>query len=395
MPAVGRTPSAAADQAIGEPLAVVHVLDSLADEAAGPSYSVPKLCEALAATGAHVALHVVGGSWQGQFAGVSLHRHPAERLPPKVAASRSLRRALGEAARDAAVIHSHGLWRMPHLYAAGVVPGTRCRLVSAPHGSLSSFALRHSRFQKEVFWRLGQRQALVAADCLHVTSDSELADVRRAGFRQPVAVIPHGFDVPAPRLMRRATPRRVLYLGRIHPIKGIGELVRAWSLVGADREGWELHIVGPGEPRQVADIRSVIAQAGAGGVFVRDAAYGADKNREYCDASVFALPSKSENFGMTVAEALGHGTPVIVGRGAPWAGIEEHRCGWWVEPTAGALAAALDAALRLSDAERDAAGQRGREWIERDFSWTDAGRRMRSVYDWLCGLGPMPACVDA
>lgn len=372
----------------------MHVLNSLAAEAAGPSYTVPKLCEAVAATGAEVNLHVVGGVRDARFSGVGLHPHPADRLPPKVNASRSLRRALDGAARHAAVMHSHELWRMPHLYPAAAVRGTRCRLVTSPRGTLSPVALMHSRFQKEVFWRLGQRRALLAADCLHATSAAELADVRRAGFRQPVAVVPNGFDLPAPRHVPRATPRRVLYLGRIHPIKGIGELVRAWSLVGADRQGWELHIVGPGQPRHVADIRSVIARSAARGVVVRDAVYGADKSREYREASVFALPSRSENFGMTVAEALGHGTPAIVGTGAPWAGIEPRRCGWWVEPTPDALAAALTVATGLGDAERDAAGQRGREWIERDFSWGVIGRQMRSVYDWLCGLGPMPAWVD-
>jgi glycosyltransferase involved in cell wall biosynthesis len=105
------------------------------------------------------------------------------------------------------------------------------------------------------------------------------------------------------------------------------------------------------------------------------------------------LPSHSENFGIVVAEALASGVPVITTRGTPWRDLIEHRCGWWEEIGASPLAAALEAATALSDDERRAMGQRGRELVERKYSWQRVAADMKAVYAWLLGQGERPDCV--
>ncbi|MCX6879269.1 MAG: glycosyltransferase [Verrucomicrobia bacterium] len=103
-------------------------------------------------------------------------------------------------------------------------------------------------------------------------------------------------------------------------------------------------------------------------------------------ADLFVLPTHSENFGIVVAEALACGVPVITTTGAPWAGLLDHRCGWWVDVTVDALAGALEAAIALTDDERAAMGQRGREWMLRDFGWSEIARRMIAGYEEVVGL---------
>ena len=100
-------------------------------------------------------------------------------------------------------------------------------------------------------------------------------------------------------------------------------------------------------------------------------------------ADIYVLPSDTENFGITVAESLASGTPVIASQGTPWQGLERERCGRWVSIGVEPLAAALDEMMAMSDEERAAMGVRGREWIRRDFSWKGIGVHMKAAYEWL------------
>ena len=104
------------------------------------------------------------------------------------------------------------------------------------------------------------------------------------------------------------------------------------------------------------------------------------------------LPTFSENFGVVVAEALSHGLPVITTRGAPWADLETHGCGWWIDIGVDPLAAALRQAMALSDDERRAMGERGRTYVQR-YNWADIARQTIEVYRWVLGQGPRPDCV--
>ena len=108
---------------------------------------------------------------------------------------------------------------------------------------------------------------------------------------------------------------------------------------------------------------------------------------------IYVLPSDTENFGVTVAEALVSGTPVIASQGTPWQGLERERCGRWVPIGVEPLAAALKEMMAMSDEERAAMGARGREWIQRDFSWENIGLQMKLAYEWLLGRGDRPSFV--
>ena len=115
----------------------------------------------------------------------------------------------------------------------------------------------------------------------------------------------------------------------------------------------------------------------------------------YRSADLFVLPSKSENFGIVIAEALACGVPVIATRGTPWEDLTTHRCGWWTEIGAGPLADALNEAVRLTDEERDAMGRRGRKLVEENYTWSAAAKKMVDVYQWMLGAQKRPECLDA
>ena len=123
------------------------------------------------------------------------------------------------------------------------------------------------------------------------------------------------------------------------------------------------------------------------------AKYGADEHPAYGGASLVVLPSHTENFGLTVAEALAHGVPVVVSKGAPWQGVETEQCGWWVANDVGPLSEALSAAMQKPPAELAAMGARGRLWMERDYAWPRIGQMMYDTYAWLLGSGAAPGWV--
>ncbi len=375
-----------------------HVVPVIADEASGPSYSVPRLCRALAGAGTEVALHVVElGQTRLRAEGFELHRHPCSPGPlaRRLVRSASLRAALFDEARRAQILHNHSLWVMPNVYPGYAVHGTACRLVTSPRGVLDPWALRRSRWKKRALWLWGQRHTLQRTDCFHATSESELRSIRAAGLRAPVAVIPNGIDVPLelPPLHREG-PRRLLFLGRLHPTKGVDLLLYAWTAVAPRFPEWELQIVGPDEGGYGRQMQRLAADLGAPRTRFVAPLYGDAKHRAFAEASLFVLPTHTENFGMAVAEALAAGTPAIVSRGAPWEGLERERCGYWIERSVEALEASLAAALALPEDELREMGARGRAWMLRDYSWSRVGAEMSLLYRWLTTGGTRPSFVN-
>ena len=121
--------------------------------------------------------------------------------------------------------------------------------------------------------------------------------------------------------------------------------------------------------------------------------YGQRKAEAYRRADVFILPSLNENFAVTVAEALAHGTPVISSKGVPWGELSDRGCGWWVDHGTESLARALGQAMSLHRSRLAAMGEVGRAWVARDFDWNVIAATMAGVYRWLSGSEQRPACV--
>ena len=221
--------------------------------------------------------------------------------------------------------------------------------------------------------------------------------MRRLFPRKPIAVIANGVDCPARPPATDAASTTVLFMSRVHPIKNLIGLLDAWAVICARPEfaAWRLEIAGPDEGGHRADIARHIDKLGlAQRVKLTEHVEDADKPAIFARAALFVLPSFSENFGIVVTEALAAGLPVIATHGAPWAELPERGCGWWVPPTATALAAALDAALRLPPAARRAMGERGHAWVAQSFGWDKIATQTACFYHWIIDGGRKPDFVD-
>jgi len=221
------------------------------------------------------------------------------------------------------------------------------------------------------------------------------------GFRQPVAVIPNGIDIPDLSLKRCGGSRNLLFLGRIHPIKGLDLLLPAWRAVQDRFPEWRLVVAGNddgyyGKSGYLNELRTLAQELNLQRVAFVGQLRGLNKLSAYRDADLFVLPSYSENFGMTVAEALAAGTPAIVTHGAPWEGLNQHNAGWWIEVGKDSLVACLEDALARPHDALAEMGLRGRTWMQQEFSWPYVAHRMVETYNWLAGnRSTVPAWIHA
>lgn len=309
--------------------------------------------------------------------------------------SRAFARACDFEADTVDVIHNHGLWLHPNHVAAATSRRRRKPLVTSPRGMLSPWARRRSRLRKSLVWSLWERRNLETARVLHASSDSEASDIRGAGLGGPIAVIANGVDTDVfkPGAADDVPERReVLFLGRLHEAKGYDTLLTAWEAVGTDGRG-RLALAGPGERADLDELERRMGASRPGSVAYLGVLGRDEKIERLRRAWALVLPSRTESYGMAVAEALACGVPVVASRNAPWRDIEERECGWWVEPSPAPLAAALREALSLSATDRRRMGMRARELAVSKHSLSEAGRRMAATYAWILGGGIRPDWV--
>ncbi len=294
-------------------------------------------------------------------------------------------RATGRLIRDARVdlLHCHGLWMYPSLAALKLTSG-RLPSVISPHGMLDPWALRNSRWKKRLAGAFFENAHLRRAGVLHALCSAELEAIRTAGFKNPICTVPNGVVLPARRIgpladkaiLRASAGQRVLlFLGRMHPKKGLGALLEAWALVRTRirsvSEDWLLAIAGEewqeGYQRQLAD------EAGALGITNSVAflgpLYGREKSAALSAADAFVLASVSEGMPMAVLEAWAHELPVIM---TPHCNLPEgfqSGAALRIESDASSVAEGLEILLAMSDAQRRDIGLKGRALVEQRFTW--------------------------
>ena len=385
---------------------VIQVVPSVATESSGPSYSVPALCQGLMSSGCNVSLQVLDDIPSRLLhASYLIENYPRRELGLRnLGRSPSMLSGLMAAARTADIIHNNSLWMMPNVYPAWVVYRMRRRnvnlclkLVTAPRGTLAPWSLAKGKWKKRIFGALLQYPALRQTDMFHATSEKEYNEIRAQGYRQPIAIVPIGMDLPEIDIQshRRSVAgriKRVVFFGRLHKVKAIDNLVLAWRHLERDFADWELVIAGP-DGGMRSELESLVTQLGIPRVSFIGEINDQAKYDFLASADIYVLPSHTENFGITVAEALVCGTPVIASQGTPWRGLEVEKAGRWIPIGVEPLVTALHDMMSMDDANRRQMGECGRDWIVRDFSWEGIGKKMKMAYEWLLGKGDRPDWV--
>lgn len=370
---------------------VRHIIQGIASASAGPSHSVGSLAENLSRRGDDVEIVALGKrpEWWA-------YKTPVRAFDSSLVryglASLDYLTYLRSISRTPAILHGHGVWRIANLFPLVIPERPDVHIVVSPRGMFSEWSWRHHAWVKQPFWYAMQLPALKKTHCFHATAHSELEDVRRLGFRQPVAVIPNGIRVPASN-RKNVKENTIVFLSRIHKKKGLELLVEAWRGLAPQFPAWSVKIAGAIDSDYAKNLVLNVQQEGIPRIEFLGEVLGADKQALLSGASLFVLPSYSENFGIAVAEALAHGTPVITTNQTPWQELSSRGCGWCVSADQRSISDALREALSRGPDSLQEMGSIGRGWMENDFSWEAVTDMMQSTYAWLQGAGERPPCV--
>jgi glycosyltransferase involved in cell wall biosynthesis len=295
------------------------------------------------------------------------------------------------------IFHIHGMWQLSLNQFVNRARRLNLPYILSPHGMLEPWALNQARWKKKIALILYQMRGLKNAACLHVTSEMEARSIRELGLNNPIALIPNPINILPFDLSSfdRVSSNKILFLSRIHPKKGIENLINAWQQIPFSiKNGWKLEIVGNGEAKYVGSLKLLINEKKlCGSVSILDPVFGVAKNDVYLSADVFVLPTFSENFGMVIAEAMALGLPVITTKGAPWAELETHNAGWWIDIGVEPLALTLSEAMITPKEKLVEMGNNGRELIKEKYSVEKVSNQMVDLYKWVLKKGDKPDFV--
>lgn len=380
-------------------VSILHTVAGLASSAGGPSRTVPAICEALVQnTAARIRLVTTRRNAGDE---ILLPRDVESEVldytntsPGIYARFAGFGQAVEHACRQhkCAIVHDHGQWLDCNRQTASVTKTLNIPRIVSPRGMLSPGALKFSRWKKRIAWLLYARRDIHTATLVHATSQLESEELRALGIKRPIAVIPNGFTLPGLNEPVTRKEKQMLFLSRVHPKKGLVDLVHAMSKLQMD--GWKVVIAGPEEGNHGDQVRAEIQRLNLNHHFQWVGTIdGAAKTKLYRESTLFVLPTYSENFGVVVAEALACETPVITTTATPWISLQTHRCGWCVEPGVESLTNVLQMATAVPADKLREMGSRGRDFVTNEFSWPSIADQMHSVYSWVLNGGAPPECV--
>lgn len=358
---------------------VLHVISSLSRDGGGPSRSVQGLVAGLNTAGVETGLMALNHGDEPWVDGVTRFENGGV-----------FEEVLQRAEPD--IVHLHGLWSLALHRCAVTCIRLGIKYVIAPRGMLEPWSLQQKWLKKWIARWLYQDHDLKCAAALHATAESEAEQFRRLGFKNPIVVSPNGVNVPKnfePRNTQN-TRKRVLFVSRMHPKKGVLELVEAWRQVvsGGVEEwrSWEVELVytvsGEFEKEYEAKVKAKVKELGFENQFIFTGALNDDEKwKAYARADLFVLPTYSENFGIVVAEALWAGVPVITTKGTPWRELEENKCGWWIDTGVEPLTKALSEATVLDVEALREMGVNGRRLVEGKYTWDAVVKNMVAGYE--------------
>jgi len=318
--------------------------------------------------------------------------------PPILYFARGLRHGSAQRLTQTDVVHGHGFYVYPNWAVGSLTRRHQKPLVYHPHGMFEPWILSRSRWKKRPVELLFENRNMRGCRLWRALTNKEADQIRELGFTAPIVVAPNGvrledFD-SAPssngpgglQLPDRARDkRRLVFMARLHPKKGLDLLVPAWARLGNFHASWELIIAGPDEGGYRATVEAMIRELDvASATTLVGSVTGAAKWELLHQAHLFVLPSRSEGFPVAVLEAMACRLPVIGTYGCNFPELQSEGGGWLCHAGIGSVHAALSQALAASDEERKARGRTARQLVERNYTWPRIAATIREACEHYC-----------
>lgn len=388
---------------------ILHVIANLAPRYGGPSQACWEMARAVARLGHEVSIYTTNQDGPGELAvpvdrpvwreGVEVRYFPIQ-TPRFWGTSLPLARALRRKVPASDLVHIHSLYLFHNL-----VAGHWCRRFAVPylvrpHGTLDPFIYRRHRRRKRLMEHLFERRNIRQAAALHFTTAAEAKLAEPFTFQTPGLVVPLGINfeefavLPEPGKFRCRHPEIgdqhiVLFFGRVNFKKGLDLLAKAFGAVARRRQDVHLVIAGPDNEGWGGRVRTWLNEEGVGArTTFTGMLLGPEKLEVLRDASMFVLPSYSENFGLAVIEAMAAGLPVIISDQVNiWQEVQASGAGRVIPVDSAALAARILDLLDKPEAARRM-GQQGRSLAQERFQWARIARSLAEAYERIIAAHP-------
>lgn len=304
--------------------------------------------------------------------------------------SPSLRRHLELEIPAADLVHTQMPFVYPTLAAGRAAFRYRIPLFYSQRGNYDPAHLQFRALKKKIYISLFERSIMKNATTLIALTETERASFREVAPSTPIEIVPNGVDVPRPRPDAPERIRRrfgiptdaqvILFLGRLHPIKGAEKILESFLVVAPKHPNAFLIMAGPDEWRVEEHYREYVAAAGLSSrVVFAGMVEGEEKADILARADLLSLPSIGEGFSMAVLEGLASETAVMISPGCNFPEVEEAGAGVVVERAHIAMVTALEGLLSSSE-RLSVMGRAGRRLVEQHYSWDVITDRMLEVY---------------
>jgi glycosyltransferase involved in cell wall biosynthesis len=330
--------------------------------------------------------------------GVSLTAFPTRGLAKTWRYAAGSSAALARAVAESDVVHLHGLWMWVQWAAAREAARQKKPFVLSSHGMLEPWIWQRqsalNRLKKYLYWNGIAYPAFRRAALIHALTAQEARTLNGYFPGQKTLLIPHGIDLDAADAalaglppQKKGEPPYFLFLGRLHPVKAIHLLLRAFARLPANP--LVLKLAGPTQPQEAAyaeSLRQLAAELNLGErVVFTGPVQGPAKWQLYRDAWAFCLPSFSEVIGLVNLEAAAARTPVITSYESGVVEEWDQEGGLRVRPHEDSILEGLQKALAWSPAEREGRGRALRALVERQYRWERVGMEWAAGYQGLTG----------
>jgi glycosyltransferase involved in cell wall biosynthesis len=326
------------------------------------------------------------------------------------------------------VLHTHGIWTYLSI---GVPRWSRKNhkpYIVSPHGMLDAWALDNSKIKKKLAAALYERRHLRGAACLHALCQSEAKSIREFGLKNPIATIPNGIEIPEDRdLSSRylAKKKIMLFLGRLHPKKGLENALRAWAASRSEASpdskpsNWQFVIAGWDQgdhevrlkqlceelelsfadvpAKQFLSLEASSGQLSGFSVVFVGPVFGELKAQLLERANVFILPSFSEGLPMSILEAWAYELPVVM---TDYCNLPEGfnaDAAIHIDTEVEGMSAGMIKMIECSDAELKGMGVNGLNLVKEKFTWPTIAAQMGELYQWVkkrCPQGDKPEFIQ-
>ena len=369
---------------------VLQTIPGLSAKAGGPSTCTLDLMVGLNDIGAGVDLLTVS-SEDILGKGSSWLKEVVNDCSTPFVISKNIQRFLRASGYD--LYHANALWMGSTHDTCRIAREKGKPYIVSPHGMLYPTALAVHSWKKKILLGLWYNKDIHNATCLHATCQQEADYIRQFGYKGPIAVIPNAVVFPEGVELKHESlelrdsrgRRQIGFLGRLHPIKKVENVLYALSYIAEDtRNGISFQIMGKYDDQYEQWLKDEVKRLHLEECvdFVGFVS-GKEKYDRLSKLSALMVPSAQENFGMIVPEALICGTPVYASLGTPWGELNECNAGWWQDNSPKTIAKVILDILSKSDAELRAMGANGRKLMEEKYEQHKVATMMKQLYEWI------------